>query len=206
VDEIFIRGLPGIFFTARLEWDVGKTLTLTFENQFFFMSNHRNTTGADTFLLFGKRYNVDRVISNAFTGPIISPRIEEIELAINHVTDHSNPERADNKDSAVVFYMYEGKYIVLLGFNRAAGAIIDAETSEHGLSVTHLKGRLLTKHNLKRCLVDNNTQVTARIIDEQIRDIGAPPRFDNARFERNREPNRFNSPDRAASRDRNPRY
>lgn len=161
------------------------------------MNTPRTPGGFDVFVLLGKRYDVARMLSLAATGPTISPAIEEVDMTTNHVADQSNPEGAKNYNGAVVFYQYEGKYIVLAGYQKTVDAIVDAR--DDGVEVKTLKGKLLTKHNLKRCLVDDAPQRTERVIEEQIRE--ATQKSDYARPR----PTNPNS-DRPSFRDRNQRY
>src|SRR6218665_2069248 len=152
------------------------------------MNTPRNPGGSDLFVLFDKRYDVDRMLKRAATGPTITPKVEEVDLTTNHVAQQSDPEGAKSYNGSVVFYQYEGKYILLAGYDKTRRAL---EEVAEGDVVTHLKGRLISKQTLKRCLTDDTPTKSARVIDEQIREAANPtPRYND---DQQRRPSRFNN-------------
>lgn len=170
------------------------------------MRTNSDSFTADTFMLHGKQYSVAKIISNANAGPSISAKVEELDLKTNHVLEQSNPQGALAYKGPFVFYQYEGKFVILIGFDNISGMLIDAQDDTR--QITHFKGKLLTRHSLKRCLVDENPQQTAQIINEQLRDSGSAPRYENKyQGDKPREDvRRFNNPTKPTFRDRTPRY
>ena len=175
-----------VYFYTLSGYSVDKPSTQSIKYQS--MSTLNSSANTDTLSLFKKQYSVDRVLANAGSGPMIAVSIDELDLSNNPVT-HSNSERAENKIGSIVLYKHEGRYIVILGYDRAIRLRDGTDTVK---PATNIKGRLLTKHGLKKSLVDDNPQETAQQLEYQIRSSFEPIGHRPYREERPRQDYREN--------------
>jgi len=114
-----------------------------------------------SFEFLGNKYSLKQTYFASGAAPVMALRTSELSDVENQIDQLQDCNENDFEQGAIAVYRFEGKYHVILGYQKFKQLIDNSGT---------IKVKLITKHALKKCLFDENPERTRSILNEQIYD------------------------------------